>query len=142
MSLPKITGTKSSSLKCTLSLDEKLLVPDQEGEGVPDLAGVAADPATVLVKQPPKLLPFEKARGGIALEVAGDHVGAAVFPQPFDERDRERELGSTSTHLRDPAGRGAAECHFGGAVVHLVFGGNGLSEPEDLHIEQRHSKLE
>src|SRR5438094_980902 len=97
MSLPKITGTKSSSLKCTLSLDEKLLVPDQEGEGVPDLAGVAADPATVLVKQPPKLLPFEKARGGIALEVAGDHVGAAVFPQPFDATGDRRVYAVPST---------------------------------------------
>src|SRR5579859_391488 len=142
MSLPKITGTKSSSRKSTLALDEELLVPDQEGERVPDLAGVAADPPTVLVKQAQQLLPLEKARGGGALEVAGDHVGAAVFPQPFDEGNRERELGPASAHLGDPAGRGPPERHLGGVVVHLVLGGDRLSELEDLHVEQWHAKLE
>src|SRR6266851_5785014 len=135
MSLPKITGTKSQSLKSTLSRDEELLVPDQESEEVPNLAGVAAGALTVLGQQPQQLLPFEKARRGGALEVAGNHACAAVFPQPFDERDRERELCPAGAHFRDPARRGPPECDFGGAAVHLVFGGDGPSELEDLEVE-------
>src|SRR5579864_993581 len=107
MSLPKITGTKSLSLNSTLSLDEELLVPDQECEEVPDLARVAAGASAVLVQQPRQLLPFEKARGRRALEVAAHHVCAAVFAQPLDQGHRECELGPAGAHLGNPARGGS-----------------------------------